>query len=138
MNNKLTLTRLVLAIISMALEQVAIWVIWRWLLPEFGIKLHLSVLIGVMLAWAVFGTWLFIFTTRALQRQALVGLPSMVGATGKAVGRLAPEGMVKIRGELWGATSVGGNIDAGEKIVVISEDGLKLLVRKVGDAGSTH
>jgi len=138
MNKRLTLTRLVLAIISMALEQVAIWVIWRWLLPEFGIKLHFSVLVVVMVAWAVFGTWLFIFTTRVLKKQALVGLPSMVGATGKAAGRLAPKGMVNIRGELWGATSAGGDIDDGEKIVVISEDGLKLLVRKVGDTGSTH
>jgi membrane-bound ClpP family serine protease len=138
MNKKLTLTRLVLAIVSMALEQLAIWTIWRWLLPEFGVKLHLFVLIGAMVAWAVFGTWLFIFTTRILKKQPLVGLPSMVGARGKAVGRLAPDGMVRIRGELWGATSVAGNIDAGEDIVVISEDGLKLLVRRVGDTGSTR
>jgi membrane-bound ClpP family serine protease len=138
MNKRLTLIRLVLAIISMALEQVAIWVIWRWLLPEFGVELSFSVLIGIMVAWAVFGTWLFIFTTGALKKQATVGFTSMVGAEGRADGKLTPKGMVRIRGELWGATSVEGNIDAGEDIVVVSEDGLKLLVRKVGDTGSTH
>jgi len=91
-----------------------------------------------MVAWAVFGTWLFIFTTRTLQKQPLVGLPSLVGARGKAIGKLAPDGMVKVKGELWGAISTGGNIEAGEDIVVISEDGLKLLVRRVGDTAPTH
>ena len=131
MNKRLNLARMALAIISMVFEQLAIWVIWRWLLPEFGIKLHYFILIGVMAAWAVFGTWLYIFTTRALKKQVPVGLPSMVGAAGKAAGRLAPEGMVKIKGELWGAKSAEGEIGAGEGIVVIGEDGLKLLVRKV-------
>jgi membrane-bound ClpP family serine protease len=137
-NKRLTLVRLIIAIISMVLEQVAIWVIWRWLLPEFGVRLSFSVLIGVMIAWGIFGTWLFIFTTSALKKQAMVGFPSMVGAKGKAAGKLAPKGMVRIRGELWGATSVEGNIEAGEDIVVVSEDGLKLLVRKVDDTDSTR
>jgi membrane-bound ClpP family serine protease len=138
MNKRLTVIRLVLAIISMALEQVAIWVIWRWLLPDFGIELSFSVLIGIMVAWAVFGTWLFIFTTSALKKQAMVGFPSMVGARGRAAGKLAPRGMVRIRGELWGATAVEGSIDDSEDIVVVSEDGLKLLVRKVVGTDSTH
>jgi len=134
MNKRFTLTRLVLAIISMAAEQVAIWAIWRWLLPEFGITLHIGVLVGAMIAWGIFGTWLFIFTTNTLKKQVTVGLPSMVGSTGKAAGNLAPEGMVKIRGELWGAVSEGENIAAGEEIIVTGEKGLKLIVRKRGAA----
>ena len=126
----MTLVRLVLAVISTALEEVAIWVIWRWLLPEFDIKLPVSVLVGVMIAWAVFGTWLFIFTTRALKKQAAVGLPSMVGAVGKVSSRLAPEGLVRIRGELWSATSNEGDVEVGEDIIVMSEQGLKLFVRR--------
>jgi membrane-bound serine protease (ClpP class) len=138
MNKQLTLARLLLAIFSMALEQVAIWVIWRFLLPEFGVELHVAALIGIMVAWAVIGTWIFIFTTRALKRQVPVGLPSMVGATGKATGKLAPEGMVKIRGELWGARSAEGDIATGESVLVIGEDGLRLLVRKINDSGTTR
>jgi membrane-bound ClpP family serine protease len=131
MNSRLTRARLVLAVVSTALEELAIWVVWRWLLPEFGIKLSVAVLIGIMAAWAAFGTWLFIFTTRALQKQAAVGLPSMVGAVGKVASRLAPEGLVRIRGELWAAASNEGNIEAGEGVVVVSERGLKLFVRKI-------
>jgi len=131
---KLTRARLVLAIISTSLEEVAIYVIWRWLLPEFGIELPFQVLIGVMVAWVAFGTWLFIFTTRTLRKQVPVGLPSMVGTKGKIASRLSPEGMVRIKGELWGATSDEGNIDVGEDVVVVSEDGLKLSVRRVSDS----
>src|SRR4030042_1407715 len=138
MNKRLTQARLVVAIVSTAAEEVLIWSIWRWLLPEFEIKLPGAALIGIMIGWAVFSIWLFVFTSRTLKRQVPVGLPSMVGATGKAAGKLAPAGMVKIRGELWGASSTEGDIDNGESIMVIGEDGLKLLVRKAGDSGTTR
>jgi membrane-bound ClpP family serine protease len=137
MNKRFTLTRLVLAVSSTALEEAAVWAIWRWLLPEFGVNLHVGVLIGVMVGWGIFCTWLFIFTTYALKKQKPAGSPSMIGATGKAAGRLSPEGMVKIRGELWGAISEEGDIIAGEDIVVTGEKGLKLLVRKAA-AGATR
>ena len=132
MDKRLTLSRLVLAILSSSLEEVAIYVIWRWLLPEFGIELRPAVLIGVMIAWAAFSVWLFIFTTRALKKQVPVGLPSMVGAVGKVASRLAPEGLVRIKGELWRAVSDEGDIEVGEAISVIREDRLKLFVRRAG------
>ena len=128
----MTTARLILAIISTSLEEAAIVAIWRWLLPEFGINLPFSVLIGVMVAWAVFAAALFVFTTRTLKRQAVVGLPTMIGSKGKVASSLAPEGMVRIRGELWGATSAEGNVDKDEEVEVVGEDGLKLVVRKAG------
>ena len=136
MNKKLTRTRLVLAVISTGLEEAAFWAIWRWALPDFGIELPFALLITAMAAWAVFSTWLFIFTTRTLKRQAQAGLPSMVGTRGKAAGTLNPEGQVKIRGELWGAISDEGKIDAGEEVVIVGQDGLKLSVRKSDGAGA--
>jgi membrane-bound serine protease (ClpP class) len=122
--------RLIMAVVSTALEEAAIWALWRFLLPEFDINLHVGILVGVMAAWGIFSIWLFLFTTRALKKQTTVGLPSMVGAKGKAAGSLNPEGMVKIRGELWSAVAEQGNIAAGEEIIVTGENGLKLLVRK--------
>ena len=62
----MTTARLILAIVSTTLEEVAIVVIWRWLLPEFGIVLSLPVLIAVMVVWAGFSVALFVFTTRTL------------------------------------------------------------------------
>ena len=128
----MTTARLILAIVSTSLEEVAIVVIWRWLLPEFDINLSFSVLIGIMAAWAAFSVALFVFTTRTLKKQAVVGLPTMIGSKGRVASSLNPEGFVRIRGELWGATSTEGNVNIGEDVEVVGEDGLKLVVRKIG------
>lgn len=128
----MTTARLILAIVSTALEESAIVVIWRWLLPEFGIELPLTVLVGVMAAWALFSVTIFIITTRILKKQVMIGLPSMMGCRGKVAKELAPEGLVKIKGELWGATSAEGKLSEGEEVEVVGEDGLKLVVRGAG------
>ena len=130
MRSRFTAARLVMAVVSTSLEEAAIWAIWRFLLPEAGIHLPVGALVGIMVPWGAFSIWLFIFTSRVLRKQSEVGLPSMVGALGRVTSRLAPEGLVKIRGELWKASSDGGDIEAGEPIVVVGERGLKLLVRR--------
>jgi membrane-bound ClpP family serine protease len=130
MNKKLTLTRLVLAVISMALEQLAIWAVWQWLLPYFNINLPVGIIAGVMAVWGIIGTCIFIFTTSILKKEKPIGQTSMIGATGTAAGMLKPKGMVKIHGEIWGAVAEEGEINPDEDIVVVGEKGLKLIVRK--------
>ena len=131
MNKRLTRTRLVLAIISTAAQEVAIWAIWEKLLPRFNVIWPRQALVAFMAVWAVFAMWLFIFTTNVLNKQAEAGLTSMAGVTGEAASALDPEGQVKIRGELWQAVSDEGKIEAGEEIIVAAERGLKLTVRRV-------
>ena len=126
----MTTARLILAIASTILEEVAIVVIWRWGLPQLGIYLPLSVLIGIMVVWVAFSVGTFIIVTRVLRKQALVGLPTMIGCKGKVINPLAPEGWIRIKNELWSATSLEGNIAQGEDVMVVGEDGLKLIVRK--------
>jgi membrane-bound serine protease (ClpP class) len=134
MDKNLIIGRLISSTVGISAEEAAIYVVWRWLLPEWGIRLHVAVLVAVMAAWFAFSVWLFIFTTRYLMRQPTAGLPSMVGTTGRAAGPLAPGGMVRIRGELWGATSIDGDIRGGEGIVVIAQEGLKLRVKRAKPA----
>ena len=129
-NRRLTTGRLVLAVTSSAAEEFVIYAIWRWLLPQWDIVLPVAALVGAMVAWGIFSIWLFIFTTRTLKKQVPVGLPSMVGTVGRAASQLAPEGLVRIRSELWVATTASGEIQKGENIKVIGEDGLRLVVRK--------
>jgi membrane-bound ClpP family serine protease len=130
MNKRLTRTRLILAIISTGLEEVAIWAVWTRVFPGYGIRLPWLPLIIIMVAWAAFCTWLFVFTTRTLKRQSQAGISSIVGMRGKVTRPLDPDGMVKIRGEFWGAVSDEGKIEAGTEIVVVGQNGLKLSVRK--------
>jgi membrane-bound serine protease (ClpP class) len=70
-------------------------------------------------------TVLFIWWSR--RRQATVGVGTLVGKPGVAVGHLWPEGQVKVDGEIWRARCDGG-CDAGTRIVVRSVEGLTLVV----------
>ena len=122
--------RLVFAIISTLLEEAALVVIVLWGLPQLGIQIPLAGLIALMVAWLALSVFTYQMGSRALRREPLVGLPAMVGSKGKVVSPLAPEGLIKVKGELWVAKSAGRRIDAGEEIIVVGQDGLKLTVRK--------
>jgi len=126
----MTAARLILAIVSTAAVEVALYAIWRWVLPEWEIEVPLGVLIGVMVTWAVFAVVDFWLVTRILRKQAMIGLPTMIGSRGKVISSLAPEGQIIIKGELWGAEAIDGSIDRGEEVMVVGQDGLKLLVRR--------
>jgi membrane-bound serine protease (ClpP class) len=61
------------------------------------------------------------------RRQTSVGVETLVGRTGVAVGDLWPTGQVKVDGEIWGARCDGG-CDSGTEVVVRSIEGLTLVV----------
>ena len=124
-------TRLILAVISTVLEEAALAAIVLVGLPRIGIKLPLVVLITLMVAWGVFSVFTYWIGSRALRKKPVVGLPAMVGGKGKVASPLTPEGFVRIKGELWEAKSTGGEIDTGEEVTVVGQDGLKLVVRKI-------
>jgi len=125
-------TRLIIAIITTALEEAAIAAIVLWLLPKIDINLPLFVLIIIMLAWAGWAVFTYRLGTRALKRKPEGGLADMLGTRGEVVKRLDPEGMVRIKGELWKAKSAGRKIDAGEEVTVVGQKGLKLIVEREG------
>ncbi len=82
-----------------------------------------AIAVGAMLEIAETG--LFIWWSKRMR--AKVGVDSMVGKTGVAVGDLWPEGQVRVNGEIWKARCEGG-CDAGTPIVVRAIDGLLLEV----------
>jgi len=125
--------RLILAIFSTLLEETAIALIVLLGLPYLGIhNFPLAGLIALMAAWGAFSVITYRMGSRALRRKPVVGLPDMVGSKGKVVSPLAPEGLTRIRGELWVAQSESGEMNSGEEIIVVGQDGLKLVVRKSG------
>ena len=122
--------RLIIAIISTVLEETALAVGVLWGLPKLGVHVPLWILIIVMAAWCAYTVVTYRMGTRALKRETIPGLLDMHGSEGKVVSPLVLEGLVRIRGELWMAESVSGRIDTGEKVIVVGQDGLKLIVRK--------
>ena len=126
--------RLILAIFSTLLEEAALVAIVLWGLPQLGIHIPLGVLIALMVAWGAFSVFTYRLGSRALRREPVIGLLPMLGSRGKVVSPLALDGLVKIKGELWQATSAGERIDAGKEIIVVDQDGLKLIVRKISNS----
>jgi len=122
--------RLIWAIVSTLLEEAALAVVVLWGLPQLDIHIPLAALIAVMVAWAAFAVFTYRKGTRALRRKPVIDLLPMVGSKGKVVSRLDPEGLVRIKGELWKAKSAAGRMDTGKEVTVVGQDGLKLIVRR--------
>ncbi len=126
--------RLITAVISTLLEETAIAAIVLWGMPRIGVQLpqwgSIVLLIVLMVGW---GTWSIITYRKgseALRREPLAGLPNMIGTRGQVVSPLAPEGLVKIRGELWVAESENEEINPGGEVTVVGQNRLKLIVRQ--------
>jgi membrane-bound serine protease (ClpP class) len=127
--------RLVIAIVTTVLQEAALAAILLWGLPELDIRVPLGVLIAIMAVWAANAVFFYRIGSRALRRKPVSGLGAVVGDKGKAAGTLAPDGIVKIRDELWEATSASGQIEPGEEVTVVEQDGLRLIVVKAKEPG---
>lgn len=121
--------RLILAIISTLLEETAIAVIVLLGLPRLGIYMPLPGLIAVMVLWLVYSVVTYRAGSRALMRKPVINIP-VIGSKGKVVSPLVPEGLIKIKSELWMAKSAGKKLDVGSEVIVVEQDGLKLVVRE--------
>lgn len=73
-------------------------------------------------------TGLFLWWSK--RRRASVGVETLVGKRGVAVGELSPEGQVKVDGEIWRARS-DARCEPGAPVVVRSVEGLTLIVDPV-------
>jgi len=68
---------------------------------------------------------------KSQKRKASSGVESLIGASGETKTDLAPKGMVHVSGEDWYAESLEGTIKNGEKVKIVSVDGLVLKVEKI-------
>ncbi len=118
--------RLVLTIIISLVPEAIILLVLLFVLPRFGIEIPLWFIITLVLIFSVITYVLY----RALKKNPLLGFDNMIGKSGMTANQIARKGIVKIGGELWAAEVDGDNIEAGEKVTVIGQTGLKLKVTK--------
>jgi membrane-bound ClpP family serine protease len=128
--------RLVVAIITVTIEEAALAAVVLLLLPRFDINVPLGGLVALMLLLLIISVVLYRIGSRALRTRPVISLPDMTGATGKVISPLDPEGMVRIKGELWAARSIDGVLDSGREVIVVGQDSLKLVVRSTSSGGS--
>ena len=102
------------------------WLIHRW----FGVPMWLSM--GVLVVWVIKDYALYPFLRSAYEVDHRWPIERMIGHIGRTVETLSPTGYVRVRGELWRATT-GGNretIDPEESVEVVGVDGTTLVVRR--------
>jgi membrane-bound serine protease (ClpP class) len=98
--------------------------------PEVTVAVSPFVIAGLTGLMVLF----FLVIIRAAVRSRLMpvvsGAAPFYGASGVATSELNPNGTVRVRSEDWTATSEAGPIHKGEKIKVLSVDGLRLHVAR--------
>ncbi|MFQ5602049.1 MAG: nodulation protein NfeD [bacterium] len=94
------------------------------------LAISLSLIITVVILTAAFFIFAFSMAVKTHRTKVATGKAGIVGEKGVAHSKIAPEGNVSIHGEIWKAIS-DQTIKKGEKVRVVSVDGLVLKVEKV-------
>lgn len=115
-------------------DEIIIVLIVLFILWNLGIDLPLWALIPLVVGLGAFSVMLYKLVGPVLNKKQITGREGMIGLEGKVVTPLAPEGVIKVRGELWKASSTEASISTDEEVIVVRLEGLKLLVRRKNGA----
>jgi membrane protein implicated in regulation of membrane protease activity len=121
------LTYTIYAIIGTLLEQGALVIIVRWWLPQFDIHISWWVTGILMCLLLMYSFYTYRMGRQALLRKSPVYPDTIIGSEGVVATPLDPTGYVKVKGELWKATSA-SDMEIGDRIVVTKIDGIRLIV----------
>jgi membrane protein implicated in regulation of membrane protease activity len=122
-------TRLILALITSLIDEVIIVAAILWGLPHWGIHIPWWGITLICLAFAAYAYLTFRIGSRILRKKPVSGFTDMIGMSGKALHDLNPRGMVRVNSEIWEARTAGERIPIGTDIIVVAQDGMKLMVR---------
>jgi membrane-bound ClpP family serine protease len=122
-------TRLIVALISSLIDEVIIVVVIIWGLPHWGIRIPVWGMVLICLGFGGYAYLTFRLGSRILKKKPIPGFTDMIGMSGTVVEPLHPAGMVRVNSELWEARVEQGEVTLGVEVEVISQDGMKLVVR---------
>ncbi len=66
---------------------------------------------------------------RNRSRPVLTGIEALIGRVGVAISDLAPQGMVRVDGEVWSAVADAEPIHAGDQVQIVAVEGVTLWVQ---------
>lgn len=122
--------RLFVATLSTIAEETVIALIGLLVLPRFfDVDVPIPLLAVIMLAWLGWSFFIYRKGSGALRRRPVGGLSDMRGMRGTVVKAVDPDGVVRVQGELWDSRSSSDSIARGTRIIVVGQEGLKLIVR---------
>jgi len=95
-----------------------------------GVEVDRGLIAGVTVGVTAFAIFVIGAIVRGQRRRKATGAEGMIGKTAIAKTPIDPTGTVRAEGELWAASSEGGNIAPGEQVLITKVEGLKLWVVK--------
>lgn len=94
------------------------------------LKISWMVILPAVLLTAIFFIFAVGMAVKAHKRRPVTGIEGLEGETGEAYTDIDSEGKVFIHGEIWNAKSEEA-IMKGEKVKIVSADGMMLVVKKI-------
>jgi membrane protein implicated in regulation of membrane protease activity len=128
--------RFIIAIISNLLDEAIIVAFIVFGLPRLGVHIPVWGIVLICLGFLVYAVLFYRIGSTILRKKPLPGFSDMTGIEGKAMVNLAPKGIIKIESELWEAKTENGTIEAGSRVVVVRQEGMKLIVAPISEAES--
>ncbi|MEE8353123.1 MAG: NfeD family protein [Dehalococcoidales bacterium] len=125
---------LIWKIISTAFEEAVLAAAVLWVLPALGLDMPPWLLALAMPALAAYNVFTYRKGIEALRTEPMPGMTTMVGIKGEVIRSLAPEGIIRVKGELWTARSAAGSLVEGQRVVVVDQQRLKLVVEATDGA----
>ena len=119
---------IIYSIITTVLQAIAAAGIVLWMLPVLGVHIPLwglGLLMAAIGAWGVIG---YKLSRDIVNTEPKTPSTAMIGYKGKVTTILDPEGVVRVRGELWKAITNHATIEKNEPIIVEGIEGMILFV----------
>ncbi len=103
------------------------------MIPYF--KMSLAVVITMVVISSAFFAIIISIGIKALKNRVVIGIKSLVGASGDVRVAIDPVGIVSVNKEDWSAGSADGKpVLKGEKVKVLRLEGIKLIVERTGES----
>lgn len=99
--------------------------------PELRVSLWLILIMAALIV--LFSLIVLRAILKAVKRPPQMGAERFVGHEAVALTDLAPNGEVNVEHQTWSATSIGGNVQKGQLVSVVSVSGVRLLVTPIED-----
>jgi membrane-bound serine protease (ClpP class) len=99
------------------------------LIPDLQVSLWLIIIVVAVII--VFSLIVLRAILKASKRSPQSGAERFIGQSALALTDLVPEGDVEIDHQIWGATSISGNIKKGKQVQVVEVLGVRLMVKDV-------
>jgi membrane-bound ClpP family serine protease len=98
----------------------------------YGLAIQIELtLAATLFIIAVILAYIFYVGLEAQHKRVKTGEEALIGAKGLATSDIKPKGEVRINGEFWQATAKDTEILSGQRVEVVSLDGMFLVVKPV-------